>query len=175
MLLNDTLGTPRLILRPFVDADAPLLVALFADPLVHRHVDDGQPLSMKMARLWVERSRENLVRHGYGTGAVALRETGELIGWAGYARPGDGSEELIYGLAPKYWRRGLGTELLDALIGFACARQITPLRATVASANTGSVRLLENAGFALMERGYEGEADCDLYEFDCASRDSVGS
>lgn len=163
MLLNDTLGTSRLIVRPFVDADAALLVALFGDPLVHRHVDDGQPLSMEMAKLWVERSRENLVRHGYGTGAVALRETGELIGWAGYARPGDGSEELIYGLAPKYWRRGLGTELLDALIDLGCSREINPLRATVASANIGSVRLLEKAGFTLDKRGYDGEEDCDLY------------
>ncbi|MGV3482701.1 MAG: GNAT family N-acetyltransferase, partial [Sphingobium sp.] len=155
MLLNDRLETSQLIIRPFTPEDAEPLVALFADPRVHRHVDDGQPLGEEMARLWVVRSGENLVRHGYGTGAVVLRETGKLIGWAGFARPGDGSKELIYGLAPAHWRRGLGTELLDALIAFGRTRRIDPLRATVAPANTGSVRLLEKAGFTLTERGYD--------------------
>lgn len=163
MVLNDRLETSRLIVRPFTPEDAEPLVALFADPRVHRHVDDGQPLGGEMARLWVVRSGENLVRHGYGTGAVVLRETGKLIGWAGFARPGDGSEELIYGLAHAHWRRGLGTELLDALVAFGRARRIDPLRATVASANIGSIRLLEKAGFVLAERGYDGDADCDLY------------
>ncbi|MFC5423680.1 GNAT family N-acetyltransferase [Bosea eneae] len=116
MIHDSRLVTARLIVRPFVAADAPLLVALFADPQVHRFVDDGQPLAPDVAALWIERSAANLERFGYGTGAVVERAGGELIGWAGFARPGDGTEELIYGLRRASWGRGLGKELLAGLV-----------------------------------------------------------
>lgn len=144
-------------------ADAPLLVALFADPAVHRFVDDGQPLAPDVASLWVERSAANLTSFGYGTGAVIERASGELIGWAGFARPGDGTEEVIYGLRRASWGRGLGKELLAGLVAFAEERGISPVRATVDPANDVSVRLLLAAGFTLTESGHRGDAGSDLY------------
>jgi ribosomal-protein-alanine N-acetyltransferase len=163
MIHASQLGTARLIVKPFVPADAPLLVTLFADPAVHRFVDDGQPLAPDVAALWVERSASNLERFGYGTGAVVERVSGELIGWAGFARPGDGSEEVIYGLRRASWGRGLGRELLAGLIVFADERGIVPIRATVDPANSASVHLLRQAGFVLAEPGYGGDAGSDLY------------
>lgn len=163
MIRNSQLVTARLAVRPFVAGDAPLLVALFADPQVHRFVDDGQPLAPDVAALWVERSAANLERFGYGTGAVVERAGGELIGWAGFARPGDGTEEVIYGLRPASWDRGLGTELLAGLVTFAADRGITPVRATVDPDNGASVHLLRQAGFVLAEAGYRGDAGADLY------------
>jgi ribosomal-protein-alanine N-acetyltransferase len=163
MIHASQLETARLVVRPFVPADAPLLVALFADPAVHRFVDDGQPLAPDVAALWVERSAANLEHFGYGTGAVVERASGELIGWAGFARPGDGAEEAIYGLRRASWGRGLGRELLAGLIVFAEERGIVPIRATVDPANSVSVRLLLQAGFALAEQGYGGDAASDLY------------
>ncbi|PZR86360.1 MAG: hypothetical protein DI537_28710 [Stutzerimonas stutzeri] len=151
MIHRSQLVTARLVVRPFVAADAPLLVALFADPEVHRFVDDGQPIAPDVAALWIERSAANLERFGYGTGAVVERAGGELIGWAGFARRGDGTEELIYGLRRASWGRGLGKELLAGLVadgdddhgrggggggggggGAATVEFRPPLRATVA-------------------------------------------
>lgn len=163
MIHDSRLVTARLIVRPFVAADAPLLVALFADPQVHRFVDDGQPLAPAVAALWVERSAANLERFGYGTGAVVEHAGGELIGWAGFARPGDGTEELIYGLRRASWGRGLGKELLAGLVAFAAERGISPVRATVDPANSASVHLLRQAGFALAETRYRGDTQADLY------------
>lgn len=163
MIHDSRLVTARLIVRPFVAADAPLLVALFADPQVHRFVDDGQPLLPDVAALWVERSAANLERFGYGTGAVVERAGGELIGWAGFARPGDGSEEVVYGLRRTSWGRGLGKELLAGLVAFARERGIAPVRATVDPDNGTSVHLLRQAGFMLAEPGYRGDARTDLY------------
>lgn len=178
MLDRSELATPRLIVRPFRDADGPALVALFADPRVHRFVDDGGPLAPARAQLWITRSRENLARHGYGTGAVVNRGGEELIGWAGFARPGGGSEELIYGLAADHWRRGLGRELLQALLRFAEARAIAPVRATVDPRNRRSIALLTRNGFMLAAKGHGGGADSDLYlrqEGQAASSSAVHS
>lgn len=163
MIAGSHILTERLVIRPFVAADAEPIVALFADPRVHRFVGDGVALSIDDARLWIERSLENIDRHGYGTGAVVLRDFPDLIGWAGFARPGDGSEEIIYGLAADHWAHGYGREILIALLSFADARGVSPIRATVDPQNLASIRLLDTAGFQLMERGYRGDADSDLY------------
>jgi ribosomal-protein-alanine N-acetyltransferase len=163
MIHDSQLLTERLVVRPFLAADAPLLVALFADPEVHRFVDDGQPLAPDVAALWIERSKANLERFGYGTGAVVERSSREVIGWAGFARPDDGTQEVIYGLRRASWGRGLGKELLAGLVAFAAERGIVPIRATVNPANSASVHLLRKAGFALAEPRYRGDAQADLY------------
>ncbi|MGF7149016.1 RimJ/RimL family protein N-acetyltransferase [Sphingomonas zeicaulis] len=163
MILAAAIETPRLVIRPFEPSDAPVLVALFADPQVYRFVGDGGPLSAADAALWVERSRVNLELHGFGTGAVVRRSGGAPIGWAGFARPGDGSEEIIYGLGAAHWGQGFGGELLDALIAIAVERGIAPLRATVDPANAASIRLLTRRGFRLAERRHGGDPDTDLY------------
>ena len=163
MIHASQLVTERLAVRPFVATDAPLLVALFADPEVHRFVDDGQPLAPDVAALWIERSAANLERFGFGTGAVVERASGELIGWAGFARPGDGTEEVIYGLRRADWGRGLGKELLAGLVAFADERGLSPIRATVDPANGASVHLLRQAGFVLAEPRYCGDPRADLY------------
>lgn len=159
MIPGGQLETERLVVRPFIPGDVVALVAMFADPLVRRYVDDGRPLDEPTARLWIRRSAENLARFGYGTGAVVLRKSGAVIGWAGVARPGDGSEELIYGLVRDRWGKGLGGELLAGLIGFAAQRGIDPVRATVDPANVRSIALLVKAGFVRAEPG----GDSHLY------------
>lgn len=163
MIFNSALSTPRLRIRPFRQEDAPELVALFADPLVARHVDDGEPLDPHVAELWIEKSLENLANYGFGTGAVTLVEDLTMIGWAGIARPPDGSEEIIYGLARTYWNYGYGSELVDALSQFALSKNLNPVRATVHAENQRSRRLLLRAGFVLADSAHGGDPLTELY------------
>ncbi|SDG71068.1 GNAT family N-acetyltransferase [Pelagibacterium luteolum] len=163
MLKVGQLETERLIVRPFTPADEPGLVAMFADPRVAHFVGEGTALSPEDAALWVANSCDNIDRFGYATGAVILCETGEMIGWAGIARPPDDAEEVIYGLAHAYWGRGYGSELLRGLVGFWCQRHPDkPMRATVDPLNLASVHMLTAQGFVLNQASYEGD-DCDLY------------
>ncbi|SFR81657.1 GNAT family N-acetyltransferase [Sphingomonas jatrophae] len=164
MIQNSVVETARLTIRPFEFADAAGLVAILADPQVSRFVGDGQALSGDDAALWVTNSRANLARYGYGTGAVIERSSGQLIGWAGFARPADGPEQIIYGLMAAHWRRGFGSEIVRALVDFATSRAIDPVSATVDPSNSASVALLTKHGFRLIERGFGGEADSDLYQ-----------
>lgn len=166
MILNSQLESAGLVIRPFVMTDAAHLVRLLADPIVHRYVGDGRALSPAQAELWVVRSRENLARHGYGTGAVVRREHGDVVGWAGFARPPDGLEEVIYGFGADYWRRGYGTQVLGAMIEFAAARRITPLHAIAYPDNAASIALLKRHGFSCVEPAYKGDANSSLYRLD---------
>lgn len=164
MIAGSALETPRLLIRPFTAVDVPVLVNLFADPQVARFVGDGEPLSIDNAVLWVRNSTQNLARYGYGTGAVVRRTDGEMIGWAGFARPEDGPEQIIYGLGATHWRRGYGRELIEALVRFADSRGHPFAWATVDPANTGSLRLLDHMGFRLVERAHGGDPGSDLYQ-----------
>ena len=132
--------TERLLYRRFELDDLERLAEINADAETSRYVGDGQPLSRELTRQWIESSRENVARFGYGTGAVVLKETGELIGWSGIARPDEGGEEILYGLYRDFWGKGYGTELLQGLLLWA--RQILSLgelRATVHRRNEASI------------------------------------
>ena len=102
----NTFETERLIFRTFELDDLETLARISGDEETSLYVGDGGPLSFEDTWQWIENSRRNVREHGYGTGALVLRETGELIGWAGIARPGDGTEEIIYGFDRAYWGRG---------------------------------------------------------------------
>ena len=84
------IATPRLRLRPFVEADLDRLHALASDPEVIRYVGDGQPLDRAATGQWIANASASLPATGLGSRAVTLLASGELIGWAGLvARAGD--------------------------------------------------------------------------------------
>ena len=157
-------ATERLLYRTFELEDLDRLAYISADAATSRYVGDGQPLSRELTRQWIENSRENVARFGYGTGAVVLRQTGELIGWSGIARPEEGGEEILYGLYREFWGQGLGTELLAGLLGWAWQTlNLAELRATVHRDNEASIRMLERAGFALADDCYDNDPSTRLY------------
>lgn len=165
------LVTPRLTLRPFSIDDLPELARINASPTVSRYVDDGQPLSYADTERWIEKSRANLARFGYGTGAVTLRNTEQLIGWGGFARgpnPANSEdEELIYGFDEPYWGQGYGTELVAELVRFGLETlQLEQLRATVYQQNLPSIRILVGHGFVLQQSDYGSMPGVDLYRRD---------
>ena len=164
MIQGSALETARLIVRPFEDGDVDRLVEVFADPQVHRFVDDGQPLPRENAVQWVVNSRANLAKFGFGTGAVIERASGRLIGWAGLARPPGDEPEIIYGFESAAWRKGYGRELLAALVEYCRAQGVRPVRATVAADNTASAALLRDFGFR--RESWDGEPEDLLFVID---------
>ncbi len=138
------LTTKRLILRPFTEADAPALYECSRDPRVgaaagwppHRSVED----SLEAIRT---------VFAAPHTFAVVDRESGTLIGSAGFTGRGTPAEdELGYALHPDWWNRGLMTEAAAELL--RCAFQDRGLRAVWAShyaENPASRRVIEKCGF----------------------------
>jgi RimJ/RimL family protein N-acetyltransferase len=163
--------TARLRFRSFQEKDLDALAAIQAEPETVRHVGDGRPLDRETVARWIAVSRDNVSRHGYGTGAVIARDGGVLVGWAGIARPGDGSEEFAYGLGRAWQGRGLGRELLRGLVRWARDELRLPaLRATVHADNGRSRALLEAEGFVLVDAARGGDPLDLLYVLQTPSR-----
>ncbi|QIZ77473.1 GNAT family N-acetyltransferase [Ferrimonas lipolytica] len=164
MLKNNFFTTSRLCFRQFELTDLDELSTLCADAEVMTYVGDGNPLTQAQTEQWIINSRRNVVAHGYGTGALLDNDSGRLIGWAGISRPDEGGEEIIYGFGREHWGKGLGSELLQGMIVWSQHHlRLSQLRATVDPCNQASIRLLLKHGFELIEKGFEGDVDCDLY------------
>jgi RimJ/RimL family protein N-acetyltransferase len=134
-------------LRHYARDDLPAFVALFGDPDVMRYVGDGVPLDEAGAQRLFGRVFE-LYATDPQFHVWAIEDGG---GYAGHAelkrRTGRSEYELIYFLARDRWGRGLGGEVVEALLAFARERRLPFVIATVDDANAASRRILERRGF----------------------------
>jgi RimJ/RimL family protein N-acetyltransferase len=107
--------TPRLLLRRWRPTDLPTLAAIYADPEVMRYIADGSVRSRDETSAALQRMERDWDERGFGLFALELRETGELIGWAGLAVPLFLPEllpavEIGWRLGRAHWGRGYATE-----------------------------------------------------------------
>jgi ribosomal-protein-alanine N-acetyltransferase len=86
-----------------------------------------------------------------GRAIVAGRPGGrrEVIGTIGFHGPPDGTGqvEIGYSVEPSWRRRGVATECVRTLLGWAEAQGIHRFRASVAPGNEPSLRLIRGFGF----------------------------
>ena len=139
-----TLETPRLLLRPFAQADAEDLFDYAGDPRVG-------PIAGWPAHGSVEESREiiSTVFAAPNVFAVVLRETGRVVGTIGFIWIDDehNCAEIGYSLAQEYWGRGLMTEALRAMLEFAFVRlHLNRVEAMFDVRNRASGRVMEKCG-----------------------------
>jgi len=147
--MTDTVfTTPRLDVRRWRPTDIDDLFGVYADAQAMRCVGDGRPITRQECEQWLQVSRANHARRGYGMFALELRDTGLLAGFAGIVHPGDPREaEVKYALHRAHWGRGLATEALQGLLAYGRdAHALTHIIATTAPRNHASHRVLEKAG-----------------------------
>jgi RimJ/RimL family protein N-acetyltransferase len=140
------LGPARM--RPFEPDDAAAWLTIVTDPAVTSCTSWSVTSPGEMSALVAR------IRRGYADGSSrrwALDIPGHgLAGSCGFkwwdAR--NGSAEIAYELAPRFWRRGITRRAVRAALdhGFT-AMALSRVEATVMVANEPSVRLLEAAGF----------------------------
>lgn len=148
------LETERILLRPFRDADAQDVFAYARDPLVG-------PAAGWRPHGSVEESLE-IIRTVFSQPhvfAVVLRETGRVIGSAGYVgrKHGEGGrcDELGYAIGSAYWGRGLMAEAVEELLRYGFEeRGLDAVWCGHYEENDRSRRVVEKSGFtyALTER-----------------------
>ncbi len=151
--MDDTLQTPRLRLRRWVQADVALLAAMAADPAVVRYVGDGRPWpeakSAEVSRGLVEHWHA----HGFGWRVASERDAGAAVGLIALNYAGEGSGvdpgeyEIGWWLWPSAWGRGLAAEGARRLGEEAFTRVGAPsLLARIAAANAASIGVAVKLG-----------------------------
>jgi ribosomal-protein-alanine N-acetyltransferase len=144
------LETERLALRELRLDDAESLFAVLGDEQVTRFYDDEVYTEVSQASEQIEAWAEGFRARRCIRWGIARREDGVIIGTCGYygfhswhRRGGIG-----YELARSFWRQGIMTEALGAIIEFGFGKiGLNRIQAVVMPENEGSVKLLGKLGF----------------------------
>lgn len=156
-LMKREIETERLQLVPCEIENLTAIHALWTSETVRRFLFDDQTLDLEQTRAFIETSRENFRREGYGIWLILRRDNGELIGFAGLLKTEAEFPNLLYGLHPDFTGRGLGTEAARAVLDYAFgALNFPKIFADVDEANAASVRVLERLGMQFTKRAIVG-------------------
>lgn len=150
------LVTARATLRPLGPTDVDVLHELWSDPEVQRRLYDGV-VSTAQSHEWLTTSAGNFVARGFGLWGVMVDEV-TLAGFAGCQRwPASDEPELMYGLRPTWWGRGLATEACQAVVAHVFERLGHPMIVGATDPfNRASIAVLDRLGFT-----FAGAVDVD--------------
>jgi RimJ/RimL family protein N-acetyltransferase len=154
------LETDRVVLRQFVESDAPLLLALDSDPEVMRFVG---PYGLANETAYRERIRTYFQPYyakgrDFGFWVGEEKATGQFIGWF-HLRPAfdyrfareagfiAGEFDVGYRLVRAMWNNGYATEVTRSLVQRGFTRPgVAAIVACVLVPNVASARVLEKSG-----------------------------
>ncbi len=148
---DTTLTTPRLLLRPWRDADRVPFAAMSADPEVMEFFPDL--LTREESDAFIERARQGFAwTGGWGWFAAQERESGAFAGVAGLAPVRFEAHftpavEIGWRLARAAWGRGFATEAASAIVTFAFGELgLDEVVALAVPANTRSLAVMRRLG-----------------------------
>ncbi len=150
--------TDRLILRPYVDSDKPMMASLHANPAVMEFMKDSKPLSVVDAAVTFARYLECWTVDGFSIFSVRLKNTGSFIGECGFwhrlDKPGVSMRFL---LDSSYWRQGYGSEMNVAVTAWLFNETgVQSFWAVTQARNKGSVAILRRLGGVISETAHTG-------------------
>jgi ribosomal-protein-alanine N-acetyltransferase len=144
------------------------------------HVDALMPYERDMfgTEAWTRSSYlAEVADHRLRHYVAAEDAEGALLGWAGVMVVGATAEILTVGVVPAARRRGLGRDLLHALLAEASTRGATEVFLEVRVDNAAAIALYESEGFSRMgvRRGYydAGRVDALTLRSDAFGRDTA--
>ncbi|HUG15709.1 MAG TPA: GNAT family N-acetyltransferase [Thermomicrobiales bacterium] len=144
------LETPRLILREFVAADAPVMAAYWHDPRYRRFYpdyDDSDAFVHDLVATFITAQADD-PRHRFQL-AVTLRDDGRFIGNCGIRinNPELCEANIGYEINPACWSQGLATEAATAILDFGFDElQMRRVWAECVADNIASARVLSKLG-----------------------------
>ena len=145
------LETERLRLRPYRLTDVDELHRLWIDPEVCRYLWDGVRIARERAASTVADAIRCFEERGFGQWVVCLRDSPSVIGFCGLLPAERASEaELLYGLAPAHWGRGLATEAARTMVRLGFEQHgLTRIVAICDTPNVASIRVMRRVGMRL--------------------------
>jgi [ribosomal protein S5]-alanine N-acetyltransferase len=163
-----TLETPRLLLRPWIEADAEALFPMFADPEVMQHWNTPPAASVATVREGIRRSLATPAE-AHLAWIVTRKSDGAAVGFVNYHHREVRNRrlEIGYMVARPHWRQGIAREAVAALIDHCFgALDCYRIEATLNPENVASSRVLESLGFRceggpMRARMWKGELALD--------------
>lgn len=150
------LETPRLLLRPFTEADLDAFHAVVGDPEVMARTPAGVSRNREGSKERLRYLIEHQDDHGYSLWAVVEKDTGEVVGDCGLLLvEGVGPDiELAYHLRRDRWGRGYVTEAARECVRFGLKEAGLPrVIALTEPEHFVARRVMEKIGMS-----HEGEA-----------------
>ena len=142
------LETERLQHRPFLLEDLDRLVAIRANEQAAQYIGGLVGNTKAQLQKRIEHYKTTHDQYGFGAEAIVWKATQEIIGWSGL-QPIEDSEQiqLTYGVAPAFWRQGIGYETAIAWLDYGFNHlQLEQIWAITAPNNTGSWKIMEKLG-----------------------------
>lgn len=155
------LETERVILRPLRAEDREDMFAYASDPEVTRYVSWYAHQTLEDTDEFINHVLKNYAEGQLAPWAIEDRESGKMIGTAGYLgwnlRHFRG--EVGYALARPYWNRGIVTEAMGPVMQFGWDEmKLIRIESRCIPENIGSARVMEKLGMQ-----YEGLLRKHLY------------
>jgi ribosomal-protein-alanine N-acetyltransferase len=155
MVMLTSLETQRLLIRPFVEADADAVFRYRQDPEVMRFIPGGADKSLEDTQRVIDKYNDHQQAYGFSKWAIVLKETGQLIGDSGLLLLERGPDfELGYRLIRKCWHMGFATEAGHAWLRAAFSQ--LSLQRVVAFAHpdhSASIRVMSKLGMRFERHG----------------------
>jgi RimJ/RimL family protein N-acetyltransferase len=155
-----SLRAPRLLLRPWRDADVAAFAAMSADPADMEFLG---PLPDRMAcEAWAARARAHWQHHGFGLWVVEIPGEASFIGVVGlstvsYEAHFTPAVEIAWRLGRAHWGRGYASEAARAALDYGFGELgLAEIVAATVPANRRSRRVMEQLG---MTRSPEDDFD----------------
>ena len=148
------LRSQRLALHPFTPHDWTYLHSLWVDADVRRFLWDDEKISRQMALDVIEHSHKTFESFGFGFWTLRRLEALDAVGFAGLRHYGEDDDvELLYGLAPRFWGRGLATEAALRVLEFAFEEcGLESVHAGTDPPNAASLKVIERLGMTFLRR-----------------------
>jgi RimJ/RimL family protein N-acetyltransferase len=150
--LSLPLSTRRLTLRDYTAADVSSVYAYVQDDAYWQYQRAEAPTAEQIDSLLklVIQDQTSPARLMYFLAAVR-KDTGEVVGEAvvKVLNPSDRQGEIGFGVAPKFWKQGFGTEIAAAVLEAAFQHfKLHRVAAMCSPDNKGSIRILQKLGMA---------------------------
>lgn len=138
-------------LRQMTYDDAPDYLAYLSDPEVNRYVpSECLPTTLEAAKNEIQYNLDLFRFKRSIFWAIASKETNQFLGSCGfnYWNRDHWRGEISYDLAKPYWGKGVMTQVVRSVLGFAFTQmQMHRVEATATPTNLASLGVLKKVGF----------------------------
>jgi ribosomal-protein-alanine N-acetyltransferase len=147
---QETIKTPRLLLRPWKNDDLPAFAAMNADPRVMEFLP--KVLTTAESDAFAARIREHFETRGFGFWPVEVVGVADFVGFVGLSIPAYQAHftpcvEIGWRLAHDHWGKGYATEAAKAVLDYGFTDlQLDEIVSFTVPENHRSRRVMERLG-----------------------------